>query len=60
MSSWLDRRRDLAGLRRLDVSVGKWFVQWLIGLLLILLVEGTEIWVAAENAYNERVPRAEK
>lgn len=26
---------------------------------LILHVEGTEIWVAAENAYNERVARVE-
>ena len=31
---------------------------WL-GLLLIPLVDGTEIWVAAENAYNERVSRVE-
>jgi len=29
------------------------------GLLLILVTDGTEIWVAAENAYNERVSRVE-
>lgn len=41
--------------------------QWVSGLIegflrgfpLILVTDGTEIWVAAENAYNERVSRVE-
>jgi len=34
---------------------------WYVFLVLIIGfgVEGTEIWVAAENAYNERVARVE-
>lgn len=45
----------------LDVSVGGFSY----GLMLLasdydfVIVEGTEIWVAAENAYNERVSRVE-
>ena len=48
----------------LDVSVGKlvfvllWMWMELMGFFWIL-VEGTEIWVTAENAYNERVSRVE-
>jgi len=47
----------------LDVSVGAYthrcrFV-CLFMMLIVVVVEGTEIWVAAENAYNERVARVE-
>jgi Dynein heavy chain, N-terminal region 1 len=35
------------------------FVCLFISLLILGVVDGTEIWVAAENAYNERVARVE-
>jgi hypothetical protein len=42
----------------LDFSVGEcWFSAYIFGcLVFVLVVEGTEIWVAAENAYNGREP----
>jgi dynein heavy chain 1 len=45
----------------LDVSVGAYthrcrFV-CLFMMLIVVVIEGTEIWVAAENAYNEQVAR---
>jgi hypothetical protein len=45
----------------LDVSIGesRGFSLSLFRILILILVEGTEIWVAAENAYNERVARVE-
>ena len=45
----------------LDVSIGelRGFSFSLFRFLIRIFVEGTEIWVAAENAYNERVARVE-
>lgn len=44
----------------LDVSVGKYEVRARFKLAMVTrLTEGSEIWVAAENAYNERVARVE-
>jgi dynein heavy chain 1 len=46
----------------LDVSVGErsvYVVRRYWAVLTVLFTEGTEIWMAAENAYNERVSRVE-
>ena len=45
----------------LDVSVGEWYMHAAPARAnnFLTTTDGTEIWVAAENAYNERVSRVE-